>query len=597
MKRIENPPGCDANARFGKGACYADSVDLAAVQVPAGGVLPKPNHFATSANWLWARPFLIVLLAHTLFSLGIWNARDGYGEETSSFRRAFHSLQTGRPQSSIYVDLIVLALRWISPDPLLVATLLKYLSSLLATTALYFALNSFSSFLRPGAILSACFLWIASTLNAPYLQSTSLSLFTFAIMLFGIDCLLRRESLPGLSGFYVFGLLAASLRPEYFLAVIPMTIYVALRGLRSGSTQIESRFKISRYLTRGLVVGCGMTIGAALWVNPLAWTGERAAHLNKYVLFTFGQCYADFYQKEHPNETFTPMTEYKILFDRTFKHPDTFLGAIRNNSAEAMRYFTLNAANNLKNLPESLLHFRVRSEDSLGGLRWMLPILISGGALGVMRIRRAGWIRKDFFVRLSANLARRDSVSRKVSLLLIVAATSSAAIFLLVGSPRYFLALAPLFYLGVAFSLDSILKIPGLVRFESWLVAVSCICCCRPNYLSPRPNREMEALRHIAPNVKQCPVVAAWWAGPDAVLGLGGNAHALSSFDVIREADIEDGNIDILMIDINLRATRMWAEQRDFFEHFEHHPETCGFKKLTTLPTGRFDIYYKPKQL
>jgi hypothetical protein len=135
-------------------------------------------------DWLRQRPFLLILVAHTTFSLGIWNARDGYEEETTNVKAAYQVLDSHRPSSSIYIDLIALALRYVTPDPVAALTVMKYLSSLLATISLYLALNCFSVSLRRGAVVFACLVWIASSLDAPYLQSTSLSLFSLAVMFF-----------------------------------------------------------------------------------------------------------------------------------------------------------------------------------------------------------------------------------------------------------------------------------------------------------------------------------------------------------------------------------------------------------------------------
>jgi hypothetical protein len=111
----------------------------------------------------------------------------------------------------------------------------------------------------------------------------------------------------------------------------------------------------------------------------------------------------------------------------------------------------------------------------------------------------------------------------------------------------------------------------------------------------PRPNYELDAVRHVAPCVKDYPTVGAWWANPDTVLGLYGKASPFSISDGIHQTDIENGKIDILLIDGNFRGTKTWADQRDFFEQFERQPETFGYKKAAGIPTGRFDIYYKPR--
>ena len=560
----------------------------------------EDNFLPTAVRWLWGRPLLFVLLAHTVFSIGIWNARDGYGEETGNVAAAFRLIRSQQPHSSIYVNLIALTLRCLTPDPVMAMTLLKYVSSLLATVTLCLALNCFAGILRPSAIIFACLVWIASDLNAPFLQSTSLSLFTFAVMLFGIYCLLRKESIPALLGFYLLGMLAASLRPEYYLPLVLITVLLLGQALWRGAQAIQSRFGLSRYWTCGGAVALGVAGAVALWMNPPAAIAKKAAYLDSYALLGLGQCYADFYHGKHPDELFSPMTEYQALLDRIFNKPKGFVDAVKNNPREAMRYFMNNAGRNLFHcLPKALPgHYREQSERKARG--WLYQtvrgILLTGGLLGALRLYRARWIWNDFFSRVPQRLGKPDSISRKILLLLVLLSASAASIVLLVGTPRYFLPWIPLFYLGVAYCVDSLLNAFRLARFEACLVAGGCCCFCGPNFLVPRPNYELDALRHIAPFVQEHPRIAAWWAEPDVVLGLCGKAEPISIGDGIRPSDLETGRIDILMVDLNFRTTHVWAVQRDFFERFERQPESCGFKKLIGYPSGRFDIYYKPKQ-
>ena len=568
---------------------------------PSGGPRHIRSHKTSLpgflARWIWRHPLLLILLAHSVFSIGIWNARDGYVEDTNNIVVAYRILQSHHADTSVYIDLLALMLR-VMPDPVTALTFLKYLSSLLATVALYLGLSCFSKQLRPGAIIFACLLWIASSLNAPFLVTTSLSLFTFAIILFGFDCLLLNQSIKGLVGFYFFGVVSAMLRPEYFLPVVLMTLILAGWALSSASKRVELRLGWPHYWTWAVGTCLVLVAGAALWFNPPKPLIRVAVNLDDYALYGLGQCYADFYHRGHPKEVFDPMTEYQAILDRTFNKPAGFCAAIRNNPWEALRYFAINGTQNLlSSVPKSLLdrYREQKARYSHGVLYWVVRIvLISGALLGVRRWYRAGWKGTDFSIGSISALAKRSSTGRKLLLLILLLSTSSVAIVLLVGSARYFYCWTPLFYLGVAYCADSLLRALNLLRFETLCVAVSFIIICSPNYLAPRPNHEFEAVRHVAAYVKDLPTVAAWWSEPDAVLALKGKARAISIWDGIHQADIVDGKIDILMIDPNFRGSKTWVDQQEFFEQFERQPEKCGFKKATDIPTGRFAIYYKP---
>jgi hypothetical protein len=541
--------------------------------------LPPKKIWRILSGLLQRRPLLIILLAHALFSIGIWNACDGYGEETNNVRMAFHAVQSHRPSSSLYSDVIALTLRYFTPDPVVALTLLKYLSSLMATVALYLALSAFSGGIRRSAIVFACLVWIASSLDAPYLQSTSLSLFTFAIMLFGIDCLLLRWSIAGVLGFYFFGLLAASLHPEYLVPVVLLTFFFVARAVRRGCWSWKVAICFALLLT------------TVFWVHPPAPVLKKLKHLDNYALLGLGQCYADFYHREHPEAVFNPMTEYQDLLNREFNKPTGFCAAVKNNPREALRYFTLNAGRNLFwNVPSAFLD-RYREQTARyhhGVLYWAVrAILLAGTLLGIARFYRAGF--KTIFLRF-----RNNAEGRAIMLFLALLTTSFVAVVLLVGTSRYYLCWAPIFYLGVAYCADTLLRQFNLIRYEPQLIVVAFVIFCAPNFLASRPNYEFDAVRHVAASVKEYPVIGASWAEPDAVIALDGKATAISLWDGIHQADIENGKIDILLIDQSFRTSETWADQRDFFEHFERQPETCGFKKAIGIPTGRFDIYYKP---
>ena len=106
------------------------------------------KRLSAAVRWILERPLFVVLIAHSLFSIGIWNARDGYGEETSPVINATSVLQGQRSDPSLYVNLIALTLRYLTADPVGALTFVKYLSSLLATIALCLTLNCFTPLLR-----------------------------------------------------------------------------------------------------------------------------------------------------------------------------------------------------------------------------------------------------------------------------------------------------------------------------------------------------------------------------------------------------------------------------------------------------------------
>ena len=367
-----------------------DLAERTSRSMPRNGALGG-SAIRSAFSWLWTYPFLVVLVAHSVFCLGIWNARDGGNEDTVSVHGAYAILKAHRPSVSLYQDAIATVLLWLTRDPIAAITFVKYLSSLFATGALYIALNAFSSRIGKEARILACCIWMASSLDAPYLQSTSLSLFAFAIMLIAVDFILVRETAAGVFGFYVFGILAGVLRPEYYLPVGIVSIILAGRGLAFLAKMIESRCGFPRYCTIGCGICLGTIIGIVLCLNPPERIRREAGHLNRYALLGLGQCYADFYHRHHPETPLNPMTEYKEILDETFKNPTGFCEAVENNPPEAFRYFGLNSARNLLwNTPAALID-RYREQTARyhhGVLYWAVRVLlISSVITALLRIR------------------------------------------------------------------------------------------------------------------------------------------------------------------------------------------------------------------
>ena len=550
----------------------------------------SPDVIARGFRWLLSQPLLLIVIAHTVFSMGIWNARDGYGEDTGIFLTAYSGHESLHHGRTIYGGLASFFLTGITSDPVLAATLLKYLSSLLATVAMYLTLSRFAAFLRPGAIILATLAWISCSLDAPYLQSTWYSLFTFGVMLFGVHFLLRRESPGNLIAFFCLGFLAASMRPEYYLPVVLITLI--LLGTWIGMLRGKSRLWIPGGLLLLAIAGT-----AIISARPPAWVARKVSLCNSYLLFGFGQCYADYYHRTHPWETFSPMTEYKEILATQFGNPSTLGEAIKHNPKDALGYFWHNSLGNLGAIPGVLLNFRDNREiPSPGAPCWtVIAILATGGLLGFFRLyqNRGKW--KDALENTAGSLAIPNSAVRKILFLVMLAAASMVSILVLVGTPRYFITIAPLFYLALAFCADLILKSFRLVRYEPLIIAAACIVFCSPNYLVPRPNHEFDAIRCVIPYVRTNPLIAAWWADPDVAFGFRGNARAISTGNPLLQEEVTNGSVDILMIDGNFRSTKVWADHRDYYEDLERQPEKFGFKKLTGVNAGRFDIYYRQK--
>lgn len=279
-----------------------------------------------------------------VFHIGIWNARVGFGEDTAPLIQAQRAVETGDYPHNLYVLAYALALRFLTPDPIYAALIMRTAVSLFTTLSLFYVLSAFRAHLCGIALVLACAVWMVSHCNAPAVQASNLSPFTFSIAALGLGWLIRRNSWSGLAGFAV----AAKLRPEYAAPALLIGGVVAVTLLWHSA---QSRMRPAIFWS----LCAALPLLAAVLIAP---TFRAGSAMDRYLLLGLGQCYATFYKTEHPEAVFQPMTEYQQLLDATFDHPDSFSASLRHNPREAFRYFALNTLTNLCRLLPTMLSTR-----------------------------------------------------------------------------------------------------------------------------------------------------------------------------------------------------------------------------------------------
>lgn len=551
------------------------------------------SHIKVIPDWLWNRPFMLVVLSTCLFCCGIWNAQDGYGEDTSPMIAAQACTKNQTLSDNLYVNCYIFLINGVSQDPVNAAVVIHFVSTFLSTIGVYLILTCFPRYLSKASVLFASLVWISATINAPILQSTCLSNFAFGVMCLAVYCLIRTWSIEGIAGFYVVGLTAASLRPEYMAPLGLVSLVLGVLSVRWILNFLQERFFLSPLKSR-LIIGTVLAVGLVIFVvGNHRSIRDKARFCDGYLLFGFGQCYADFYRHEHPAEIFDPMTEYQWLLKRDFGDPHSFVSVFVNNPREAFRYFIENGYSNLVKIPGALLKVRDTGGDynkrlssivdwtfRLAFVLWAIKSLVFSHRFTLSEIR--GYLRKHY------------SLFGNLLVLVFLSSASYVSIFLHVGSPRYWITIAPLMYLLLAFSFQTVKEVFRLAQYERLIILMAVYFYCSPNFIAPHPNFEFRALQHIAPLVKATPTIGGWWVDPDDVFGFSGNASVID-VPALKWDDVRSGRVDILMIDNNLRNTRTWESEKADFEDFNSNPEKYGFKKVTDVPTGRFDIIYRPR--
>ena len=385
---------------------------------------------------------MLLIVAFVSFSWGIWNARVGLGDDTGPVLLGLHAAEMREYPRDLYILCYTLLLRWVSPDPIGAAIVMRSSVSLFITLALFYVLSSFRPHLHRAAVLTACAVWLASQLNAPLVQHENSSPFAFGIAAVGLGWLLRRRSWRGFIGFAVAVSCVELLRPEYFAPAL-------LIGAVSGVWLLRQTFKTRPSLFwSALAAGLVLVVIAILPIFQRTSLGRsQNQSVDSYLLFGFGQCYAVFYKNEHPEVALEPFTEYRELFDEKFGRPTTFLGAIRNNPREAFRYFALNTLHNLRVFPGAMLKTRQKEGpkskliDRVPKL-FLLTCLLTGGTLLTRRIFVAG--------RGPKRTPWKESVRRfqhehwdllwQIMLVAMFATASSVAIIFFIVAPRYWIS-------------------------------------------------------------------------------------------------------------------------------------------------------------
>ncbi len=550
--------------------------------------LPLPPVPAAAQKRGSAVAVLLLIVAFVVFSWGIWKARVGFGDDTVPVLSALEFARAGEYPRNLYTLAYTLLLRWVTPDPVSAALVMRTAVSLLSTLALFYILTAFRAYVRRTAGLIACAVWMASHLNSPLVQYSNLSPFTFSIAALGLGWLLRRWSWSGFCGFMVAVAVAVSLRPEY----------LAPASLIGGVSGLTLLWQTVRPRVRPGVFWAGLAVAAVLIVVALAPRLRGGGSMDRYLLFGLGQCYATFYKAEHPDAALHPMTEYQPLLDETFGHPTSFFGAIAHNPREAFRYFALNSLSNLRQLPPALLSTRqtMAPTNHLAGrlhALFLLAALLIGGAL---------LLRCVFASARSAKTLgrwRQEHVQqlRQLALVALFCSASSAAILMLVPSPRYWISWVPLIYLTVAACFEALLRLPAFAG-RAWLLGVPAfVLFCRPLFLhlGPNENHEVTALRHIVPKLSENPVIAGIYTRPYQAYAFRGHAVSVNAGADLSADGVRTGQYDVLIVDEALRTSRVWSEDAAFFAAFEADPATLGYVKLTEAFTGRRDIYYRPR--
>ena len=482
--------------------------------------------------------FILVFIGVLLANFGVWRAGVPFEDEGSHIFTSLLVLK-GQHTTNLYSLSYAALLGTIAPDPLNAYVIMRAVASVASTLGLFSVLRAFRN-LRWTAIVTSCLVWSCSSLCTPPTQNGNVCLFSLALMLPALGCVLRRPNALNLIVFSIAAFWTSQIRPEYLAPMIALPIGgIVLHVLRRRRPWEQQNPRTTAVTKRWAIA---LALGALVVSVPLAaqFRAPTKMRFNDYLLLGLGQCYAQYYHERHPNDLFGPMTEYQPLLDRVFDHPRSFTEAAANNPRELGRYLASNGALNLSKIPRAMLSNRNKVYNVI-----ILILLFLGGGLG---IRAALSRRRQDGVPLWAQVSTDDAW--RVLLLVLFTSASSCAIVLLVPVPRYWITWAPLFYVALAWCVQNMLDVWSRGLPEKAVLPLAIAVFGFPVFVGVKPNRGLiESIRVAESGVDHPPVVGGVWILPVSTFAFRDHAVSTGLDSGLTIEELRSGRCDVLVMD------------------------------------------------
>ncbi len=524
--------------------------------------------------------FILVFLGIALANVGVWRGGVPFDDESSHILTSLLVLK-GQHTTNLYSLCYAALLGTIAPDPMDAYLVMRAAASVASTLGLFWVLRAFRN-LRWTAIVISCLVWSCSSLCTPPTQNGNVCLFSLALMLPALGCVLRRPNSLNLIVFSIASFWTSQVRPEYLAPMIALPIggivFHVLRRRRlqeqvnQGTTTVTRRWAIT------------LAVGTLVGSIPLAahFREPTKTRFNDYLLLGLGQCYAAFYHERHPKDLFMPFTEYQPILDRVFGHPRSLTEAAANNPRELGRYLAVNGAINFTKIPRVMFSNRNKIYNAI-----ILTLLFLGGGLGI----RTALLRRQDGVPLCSQVSTDDAW--RVLLLLLFASASSCAIVLLIPLARYWITWAPFFYLALAWCVHNILDIWSRRLPEKSVLPLAIAVFGFPVFFGVKSNRGLiDSIRVAESGVDHPPVVAGVWSLPISTFAF--RDHAVSTYlgAGLTIDELRGGRCDVLVMD-GLMETQFGVENRAFLMQLTTFPMKTGYRLLPEVAQYGQTIYVR----
>jgi hypothetical protein len=537
---------------------------------------------------------LLLLVAVCKTNYGLWNADVPLGDEAGSVEQAYRLLRAGRWSSNLYVDLHIACYKFLTPDPVVAHSYLRFAGSLLSVLFLFLFLSRLGWVSVFGAF-GLALIWNLSALATPFIQQNNPSLLAFAFACAAGFLWMGGRKAKVASALVLVAV--ASWRVEYALVLALMLLRASVCWLGRVKSEGWPRRQV---VTIGVAAALALlTSGTALLSPHLrASAGNYLRGLDQYLFLGLKQCYTAFHVLRNPESGVEPMIEFDRTMSANFPGASGFFEAVAVNPREILRYFVLNGFYNLSHLYYLLPTHSVLLPTGLAGsgswaglakleqqpgylLLWAeqvaLCVLVAAGGLW-LALRR-------WFVRPVAFWTGDDAF-----FVLSLAAVAVPSLLLHIPNPRYWIELIPLVYWGPA-ALASKWSEAWSTRSLVAISAVGAIAWTNPVFTSTL-NESRHKDKDVVLLLRQ-----ELSSGNGEVIAVGAYPYPLMAFalpgrfEMIDNVDIRAASSsyeevirsrkgDLVLVDDWLMRTEQHRREEPFFRAFVKEPEAYGYERL-----------------
>ncbi|HPO89582.1 MAG TPA: hypothetical protein PLJ44_00535 [Victivallales bacterium] len=408
-------------------------------------------------------------------------------------------------------------------------------------------------------------LWASTYIVSPPAQFGNINLFAFSITLLSAIPFLRKITLNRYLLFLITLIWISQIRDEYYLPLMFLIIYGLYQFLWKKDNSISGLKKQlynSSYLLFFLIFS----------VSYLAFFKKEISEHN--LSLCFGQHYATFYMKKHPEMTFSAMTEYQDILKQRFNGRTNFLSILLYDPIEVAKYFIMNGIRNSFIMIPAIFRQRIciifpeKRKFEIIQLIFLFIMLLPGFVLFFKNFSLSS-------INFKSSVVRAKLHEFLVSL--IIASAVIVPMFLLIPDSRYYSPFAPICFIGVYYLFNNAFKVINS-NFKKIIAVAVTVCFLLPLIGIRQTNQNLiKSIRQHYSSLKknQKPLFAGLSPSDIAVFSFGIN-YSIEPNHLLVESVLSK-KYDFIVINKYFRLSSIYAKNEVFMQNFERFPELYSY--------------------